>query len=124
MHEEKHNLWLIVHLGQQSMQLAYGLVKDDVCPYAGCIDCCTKQSNDAHIDSDLVDGGGGDCTKLLLTALTYADTGLDLCTSIHLMWRFLTTGASTPCTCTHVSMMVILLMKMVKTEQVYFYESL
>ena len=36
------------------MQLVYGLVKDDVCLYASSTDCCTMQSNDAHIDPDLV----------------------------------------------------------------------
>ena len=45
MHDEKHNLWLIVHLVQQSMLFVYGLVKDDVCPCATCTDCCTMYSN-------------------------------------------------------------------------------
>ena len=44
------------------MQLAYGLVKDNMCLYETCIDCCTVNSNGAHSDPNLAGSGDGGCT--------------------------------------------------------------
>ena len=71
------------------------------CPYASCIDCCSRHSNGALAGPDLVGGGSGDggggcsCMLLVLPTPTCPDAGPDLCT---LCWCcFLpSTGTNTP----------------------------
>ena len=53
-----------------------------VCPYASCNDCCIVHSNRAGADPELVGGGGGGWSCMLLphTVPSCTDAGPDLCT--------------------------------------------